>query len=65
MDLEKEKVPKNILKSKYDAQCHQKSISDIIDLHTKNKFRKNLDLIESPSVKLIETPSNNKSFLLK
>ena len=44
------------------SQCHQKSISYLIDLHTqKISLEKKLDLIDSPSVKLLDTPSNNKN----
>lgn len=57
----KGKVPKNIIKAKFDAQCHQKSISSLIDLHTtKINSEKKLELIDTPSVKLIETPSKEK-----
>tara|TARA_B100000900_G_scaffold266578_1_gene227559 strand:- start:1951 stop:3255 length:1305 start_codon:yes stop_codon:yes gene_type:complete len=59
------KVPLNVIKKKYDAQCHQKSISNLIDLHTqKINLDKKLNLLDSPSVKLLDTPSkqNNLSF---
>ena len=56
------KIPLNVIKKKYDAQCHQKSISNLIDLHTqKINLDKNLNLIDSPSVKLLDTPSKQKN----
>ena len=30
----KGKVPLNVIKKKFESQCHQKSISSLIDLHT-------------------------------
>ena len=55
------KVPHSVIKKKFDGQCHQKSISNLIEFHThKINLDKKLDLIDSPSVKLIDTPSNNK-----
>ena len=55
------KVPLSVIKKKFDGQCHQKSISNLIEFHThKINLEKKLDLIDSPSVKLIDTPSNNK-----
>ena len=55
------KVPHSVIKKKFDGQCHQKSISKLIEFHThKINLDKKLDLIDSPSVKLIDTPSNNK-----
>jgi trigger factor len=56
------KVPLSVIKKKFDGQCHQKSISNLIEFHThKINLEKKLDLIDSPSVKLIDTPSNNKN----
>tara|TARA_B100001057_G_scaffold213289_1_gene213645 strand:- start:2658 stop:3962 length:1305 start_codon:yes stop_codon:yes gene_type:complete len=56
------KIPLNVIKKKYDAQCHQKSISNLIDYHTqKINLEKKLDLIDSPSVKLLDTPSKDKN----
>ncbi len=56
------KVPASVVKKKFDAQCHQRSISNLIEFHTqKINLDKKLDLIDSPSVKLIETPSKNKN----
>lgn len=56
------KVPSSVLKKKYEAQCHQKSISALIDFHTqKINLEKKLDLIDSPSVKLLETPTKDKN----
>ena len=56
------KVPLSVIKNKFDGQCHQKSISNLIEFHThKINLEKKLDLIDSPSVKLIDTPSNNKN----
>ena len=56
------KVPLSVIKKKFDGQCHQKSISNLIEFHThKINLDKKLDLIDSPSVKLIDTPSNNKN----
>ena len=56
------KIPLNVIKKKYDAQCHQKSISSLIDFHTqKINLDKKLDLIDSPSVKLLDTPSKEKN----
>ncbi len=56
------KIPLNIIKKKYDAQCHQKSISNLIDYHTqKINLDKKLDLIDSPSVKLLDTPTKQKN----
>ena len=55
------KVPLSVIKKKFDGQCHQKSISNLIEFHThKINLEKKLDLIDSPSVKLIDIPSNNK-----
>ena len=59
------KVPHSVIKKKFDGQCHQKSISNLIEFHThKINLDKKLDLIDSPSVKLIDTPSNNKNLSL-
>tara|TARA_B100001109_G_scaffold24660_2_gene18156 strand:- start:1052 stop:2356 length:1305 start_codon:yes stop_codon:yes gene_type:complete len=56
------KIPLNVIKKKYDAQCHQKSISNLIDYHTqKINLDKKLDLIDSPSVKLLDTPTKQKN----
>ncbi len=56
------KIPLQVIKKKFDAQCHQKSISNLIDFHTqKINTDKKLDLIDSPSVKLLETPSKEKN----
>ena len=56
------KIPLNVIKQKYDAQCHQKSISYLIEYHTqKINLDKKLDLIDSPSVKLLDTPTKNKN----
>jgi trigger factor len=56
------KVPLSVVKKQYDGQCHQRSISNLIELHTqKINLDKKLDLIDSPSVKLLETPSKNKN----
>jgi trigger factor len=56
------KVPPSVIQKKFDGQCHQKSISYLIEFHThKINLEKKLDLIDSPSVKLIDTPSNNKN----
>ena len=55
------KVPPSVIQKKFDGQCHQKSISNLIEFHTqKINIEKELDLIDSPSVKLIDTPSGNK-----
>tara|TARA_Y100000389_G_scaffold97642_1_gene94340 strand:+ start:465 stop:1769 length:1305 start_codon:yes stop_codon:yes gene_type:complete len=55
------KVPPSVIQKKFDAQCHQKSISNLIELHTqKINLNNKLDLIDSPSVKLIDTPTKNK-----
>ena len=60
------KVPHSVIKKKFDGQCHQKSISNLIEFHThKINLDKKLDLIDSPSVKLIDTPSNNKNLLFE
>ena len=56
------KVPLSVIKKKYESQCHQKSISTLIDLHThKISLERKLDLIDSPSAKLLDTPSNDKN----
>jgi len=56
------KIPLNVIKKKFDAQCHQKSISNLIDFHTqKINIDKNLNLIDSPSIKLLDTPSKQKN----
>tara|TARA_B100000035_G_scaffold278578_1_gene257647 strand:- start:4788 stop:6092 length:1305 start_codon:yes stop_codon:yes gene_type:complete len=58
----KGKVPLNVIKKKFESQCHQKSISSLIDLHTqKITLEKKLDLIDSPSAKLIDVPSKDKN----
>tara|TARA_B100001564_G_C20636529_1_gene669960 strand:- start:151 stop:1455 length:1305 start_codon:yes stop_codon:yes gene_type:complete len=55
------KVPPSVIKKKFDAQCHQKSISNLIEFYTqKINLEKKLDLIDSPSVKLIDAPTTNK-----
>lgn len=57
----KGKVPLSVIKKKFDAQCHQKSISNLIEFYTqKINLEKKLELIDSPSVKLIEAPTSNK-----
>lgn len=56
------KIPLNVIKKKFDAQCHQKSISNLIDYHTqKINSDKKLDLIDSPSVKLLDAPTKEKN----
>ena len=55
------KVPPSVIQKKFDGQCHQKSISYLIEFYTqKINLDKKLDLIDSPSVKLIDAPSGNK-----
>ena len=55
------KVPSSVIKKKFDAQCHQKSISNLIEFYTqKINLEKKLDLIDSPSVKLIDAPTSDK-----
>ena len=57
----KGKVPLSVIRNKYENQCHQKSISYLIDYHTqKISLEKKLDLIDSPSAKLTDTPSKDK-----
>ena len=56
------KVPLSVIKKKFESQCHQKSISSLIDLHSqKISLEKKLDVIGSPSAKLSEAPSNDKN----
>ena len=55
------KVPLSVIKKKFESQCHQKCISNLIDLHTqKISLEKKLDLIDSPSAKLLDVPSKDK-----
>ena len=55
------KVPLSVIKKKFESQCHQKCISSLIDLHTqKISLEKKLDLIDSPSAKLLDVPSKDK-----
>ena len=55
------KVPLSVIKKKFESQCHQKCISSLIDLHTqKISLEKKLDLIDSPSAKLLDVPSKEK-----
>tara|TARA_Y100001935_G_scaffold140273_1_gene115924 strand:- start:913 stop:2217 length:1305 start_codon:yes stop_codon:yes gene_type:complete len=55
------KVPISVIKKKFESQCHQKCISSLIDLHTqKISLEKKLDLIDSPSAKLLDVPSKDK-----
>ena len=56
------KVPHNVIKKKFESQCHQKSISYLIDYHSqKISSEKKFDLIDSPSAKLLDTPSKEKN----
>ncbi len=56
------KVPHNIIKKKFESQCHQKSISNLIDYHShKISTEKKFDLVDSPSAKLLDTPSKEKN----
>ena len=56
------KVPLNVIKQKYESQCHQKSIGFLIDFHSqKISNEKKLDLIDTPSAKLLDTPSDKKN----
>ena len=55
------KVPPSVIQKKFYGLCHQKSISYLIEFYTqKINLDKKLDLIDSPSVKLIDAPSGNK-----
>ena len=59
------KVPPSVIKKKFDAQCHQKSISHLIEFYTqKINLEQKLDLIDSPSVKLVDAPTSNKNLSL-
>ena len=56
------KVPHSVIKKKFQSQCHQKSISHLIDYHShKISSEKKLDLVDSPSAKLLDTPSKEKN----
>ena len=56
------KVPHSVIKKKFESQCHQKSISYLIDYHSqKISSEKKFDLIDSPSAKLLDTPSKEKN----
>ena len=56
------KVPHSVIKKKFESQCHQKSISYLIDYHShKISTEKKFDLVDSPSAKLLDTPSKEKN----
>ena len=56
------KIPLTVIKKKFENQCHQKSISNLIDYHTKKiSSEKEFDLIDSPSAKLLDAPSGEKN----
>ena len=56
------KVPHSVIKKKFESQCHQKSISNLIDFHShKISIEKKLDLVDTPSAKLLDTPSKEKN----
>ena len=56
------KVPHSVIKKKVESQCHQKSISNLIDFHShKISIEKKLDLVDTPSAKLLDTPSKEKN----
>ena len=56
------KVPHSVLKQKFEGQCHQKSISNLIDFHSqKISSEKKLDLVDAPSAKLLDAPSKDKN----
>ena len=56
------KIPLTVIKKKFESQCHQKSISNLIDYHTKKiNSEKKFDLIDSPSAKLLDAPSGEKN----
>ena len=56
------KVPHSVIKKKFESQCHQKSISYLIDYHSnKLSSEKKFDLVDSPSAKLLDTPSKEKN----
>ena len=58
----KGKVPHGVIKKKFESQCHQKSISYLIDYHSnKISLEKKFDLVDSPSAKLLDTPSKEKN----
>ena len=56
------KVPHSVIKKKFESQCHQKSISNLIDYHShKISTEKKFDLVDTPSAKLLDTPSKDKN----
>ncbi len=56
------KVPLTAIRKKYEGQCHQKTISYLIDTYTQKIINeKKLDLVDTPSVKLLDTPSKDKN----
>ena len=58
----KGKVPAAVIKKKYEGQCHQKTISYLIDIYTQKIINeKKLDLVDTPSAKLLEASSKNKN----
>ncbi len=60
------KVPHSVIKKKFESQCHQKSISYLIDYHSnKISSEKKFDLVDSPSAKLLDTPSKDKNLLFE
>ena len=56
------KVPHSVIKKKFESQCHQKSISYLIDYHShKISSEKKFDLVDSPAAKLLDAPSKEKN----
>ncbi len=56
------KVPVTVIRQKYEGQCHQKTISYLIDTYTQKIINeKKLDLVDTPSAKLLDAPSKNKN----
>ncbi len=56
------KIPHSVIKKKFESQCHQKSISNLIDYHShKISTEKKFDLVDTPSAKLLDTPTKDKN----
>ena len=56
------KVPVAVIRKKYEGQCNQKTISYLIDTYTQKIINeKKLDLVDTPSAKLLDASSKNKN----
>ena len=56
------KVPVAVIRKKYEGQCHQKTISYLIDTYTQKIINEKLDLVDTPSAKLLDASLRTKIY---